>query len=72
MGINSFQYYNEPTTFKKDLIMGGIPNEIIFSDYTGFRTLDSMVRANVFFGLDSATIISQKFHNEWAIYLAEE
>jgi SanA protein len=71
-GDNSSPYYNEPTIFKKDLIKGGIPKEKIFLDYAGFRTLDSMVRAKTIFGLDSATIISQKFHNERAIYLAEE
>lgn len=71
-GDNSSQYYNEPTTFKKDLIKGGIPKEKIFLDYAGFRTLDSMVRAKAIFGLENATIISQKFHNERAIFLAEE
>ena len=71
-GDNSTQYYNEPTVFKKDLVQGGIPSEKIFLDYAGFRTLDSMVRAKHIFGLDSVTIISQKFHNERAIYLAEK
>ena len=71
-GDNGSQYYNEPTTFKKDLIKGGIPDEKIFLDYAGFRTLDSMVRAKMVFGLDSVTVISQKFHNERAIYLAEK
>jgi SanA protein len=41
-------------------------------DYAGFRTLDSMLRAKEVFGLDSVTIISQKFHNERAIYIAEK
>ncbi|TQO38125.1 SanA protein [Arenibacter algicola] len=71
-GDNSTQYYNEPTVFKKDLVLGGIPSEKIFLDYAGFRTLDSMVRAKYIFGLDSVTIISQKFHNERAIYIAEQ
>ncbi|MBU2907681.1 MULTISPECIES: ElyC/SanA/YdcF family protein [Arenibacter] len=71
-GDNSTQYYNEPTVFKKDLVKGGIPSEKIFLDYAGFRTLDSMVRAKFIFGLDSVTIISQKFHNERAIYIAEQ
>ena len=71
-GDNSSQYYNEPATFKKDLVKGGIPEEKIFLDYAGFRTLDSMVRAKIIFGLDSVTVISQKFHNERAIYLAEK
>ncbi|NHF58326.1 DUF218 domain-containing protein [Flavobacteriaceae bacterium TP-CH-4] len=71
-GDNGTKYYNEPDTFKKDLIEGGIPEDKIFLDYAGFRTLDSMVRAKNIFGLDSVTIISQKFHNERAIYLAEK
>ncbi|RTE53696.1 vancomycin high temperature exclusion protein [Arenibacter aquaticus] len=70
-GDNSSQYYNEPTVFQKDLIKGGIPKDKIFLDYAGFRTLDSMVRAKLIFGLDQLTVISQKFHNERAIYLGE-
>lgn len=70
-GDNATPYYNEPETFKKDLIAGGIPEDRIFLDYAGFRTLDSMVRAKEVFGLDSVTVISQKFHNERAIYLAQ-
>lgn len=71
-GDNGSRYYNEPTTFKKDLVNAGIPSEKIFLDYAGFRTLDSMVRAKVVFGLDEVTVISQEFHNERAIYLAEK
>ena len=71
-GDNGTKYYNEPKTIKKDLITGGIPAEKIFLDYAGFRTLDSMVRAKEVFGLERVTVISQKFHNERAIYLAEK
>jgi SanA protein len=71
-GDNGSIYYNEPTTIKKDLVKRGIPDDKIFLDYAGFRTLDSMVRAKFIFGLDSVTVISQQFHNERAIYLAEK
>ncbi|PIF00820.1 MAG: protein SanA [Maribacter sp.] len=71
-GDNETIYYNEPTTIKKDLIDQGIPKERIYLDYAGFRTLDSMVRANIVFGLDSVTVISQRFHNERAIYIAKQ
>jgi SanA protein len=71
-GDNGSVYYNEPHTIKKDLMAGGIPEDRIFLDYAGFRTLDSMVRAKVIFGLEKVTVISQKFHNERAIYLAEK
>lgn len=70
-GDNSTEYYNEPITFKEDLIKRGIPEDKIFLDYAGFRTLDSVVRVKEIFGQESVTIISQKFHNERAIYLAE-
>ncbi len=70
-GDNGTIYYNEPTTIQKDLIKAGIPKEKIYLDYAGFRTLDSMVRAKEVFGLQQVTVISQKFHNERAIYLAE-
>lgn len=70
-GDNSSKHYDEPSTFKEDLIAAGIPQEKIFLDYAGFRTLDSMARAKAIFGQESITVISQKFHNERAIFLAE-
>ena len=57
---------------KNELIKKGIPENRIFLDFAGFRTLDSVVRSNKVFGQKSITIISQKFHNERAIYLAEK
>jgi len=71
-GDNSRKNYDEPTAFKNELIKRGIPAGKIYLDYAGFRTLDSVVRAKEIFGQTSITIISQKFHNERAIYLAEK
>src|SRR5690554_6354624 len=68
---NSTLYYNEPEAFKEKLVKRGIPAEKIFLDYAGFRTLDSVVRAKKIFGQVKLTIISQKFHSERAVYLAE-
>ena len=69
-GDNSRTTYDEPTCIKEDLVMAGIPDSVIFLDYAGFRTYDSMVRAKEVFGLTSFTIISQPFHNERALYIA--
>ena len=66
-GDNGSKYYDEPTTFKKDLIKQGVPENHIFLDYAGFRTLDSVIRAKAIFGQQSFTVISQQFHNERAI-----
>ncbi|MCG8894176.1 vancomycin high temperature exclusion protein [Tenacibaculum finnmarkense] len=69
-GDNSTEKYDEPTTFKNDLIKAGIPSDKIFLDFAGFRTLNSVVRVKEIFGQTDVIIISQKFHNERAIYLA--
>lgn len=71
-GDNGRQGYNEPEAFKKVLVERGIPAERIFLDYAGFRTLDSVIRAREIFGLEEFTIISQQFHNERAIYIAQK
>ena len=70
-GDNATMNYNEPMTMKKDLIVLGIPDSVLFLDYAGFRTLDAVVRAKKIFGQDSVTVISQKFHNTRAVFLAE-
>ncbi|WP_299364511.1 ElyC/SanA/YdcF family protein [Winogradskyella sp.] len=70
-GDNSRKNYDEPSDFKNDLIAEGIPKEKIFLDYAGFRTLDSVIRAKEIFGQTSITFISQKFHNQRAIYIAD-
>ena len=71
-GDNSRKEYNEPETFKNDLIAAGIPESCIHLDYAGFRTLDSVYRAHAIFQQESFIVISQEFHNQRAIYLAKQ
>lgn len=71
-GDNSRKEYDEPTDMKDDLVARGIPEEKIYLDYAGFRTLDSVVRANAIFGQKQFTVISQPFHNERAIFISEK
>jgi SanA protein len=54
------------------LIRNGIPEDHIFMDFAGFRTLDSVVRAKEIFGQQKIIIVSQKFHNERAFFLARQ
>ena len=70
-GDNSIATYDEPTDMKNALVAAGIPASHIFLDYAGFRTLDSMERALKVFGQKEVIVISQRFHNERAIYLGE-
>lgn len=70
-GDNGSVDYDEPTDMKNALIERGIPKEKIYLDHAGFRTLDSMERALKVFGQKEVIVISQRFHNERAIYLGE-
>jgi len=70
-GDNSTQHYNETDSMKEDLVTMWIPQEKIYGDYAGFRTLDSIVRAKEIFGQSEYTIITQRFHLERALFLAE-
>jgi SanA protein len=70
-GDNRYEYYNEPQMMQEDLIELGVPKEKIFLDYAGFRTLDSVIRAKKVFGLKRFTVISQRFHNERALFIAQ-
>lgn len=69
-GDNSEKYYNEPREMYQALVERGVPGDRLVLDYAGFRTLDSMVRAEKVFGQDSFIVISQPFHNERAVALA--
>lgn len=69
-GDNRKNNYNEPKQMTDDLIAAGVPAERIQPDYAGFRTLDSVLRMEKVFGHRDYVIISQRFHNQRAIFLA--
>lgn len=69
-GDNRTMRYNEPEQMRRALRKLGVPEEAIYLDYAGRRTLDSVVRAREVFGLHHVTIVSQRFHNERALFLA--
>lgn len=69
-GDNSRDNYNETQDMTDYLVENGIPESKIIRDFAGFRTLDSVVRAKKVFGCDSLIIISQEFHNQRALYIA--
>lgn len=71
-GDNHTKGYDEPTDMRNFLIELGVPASAITLDYAGFRTLDSVVRAKEVFGQQSITIVSQRFHNERALFLARK
>jgi len=68
-GDNHSAEYDEPEAMRLALIELGVPDSVLHLDYAGFRTLDSVVRLKAIFGQDSALVVSQKFHNERAIFI---
>ena len=71
-GDNHKHGYNEPQQMKDYLIDLGVKENDITLDYAGLRTFDSMIRAKKVFGQSKITVISQKFHNERAVFLARK
>lgn len=69
-GDNGTRGYDEPTAMQRGLVELGVPEARIVCDFAGFRTLDSVVRAKEVFGQTRVIFVSQRFHNERAIYLA--
>lgn len=69
-GDNGRQEYDETSAMQADLIAMGVPPGKIFMDYAGFRTLDSILRCKEVFGTTDITVISQPFHNQRAVFIA--
>ena len=68
---NSLDGVNETECMRDSLVARGVPASAIILDGKGYRTICSIINANKVYGLKRFTIISQKFHNERAIYQAE-
>ncbi|MFF3753835.1 vancomycin high temperature exclusion protein [Streptomyces sp. NPDC002018] len=68
-GDNSRVEYDEPDAMRTYLIEQGVPNGRIVSDYAGFDTWDSCVRARKIFGVERAVLVTQGFHVRRAVAL---
>ena len=70
-GDNRAFDYNEPLMMKADLVRAGVPAEFITMDFAGFHTLDSVVRAKSVFQQARVIVVSQRFHAQRALFLAQ-
>jgi SanA protein len=70
-GDNGREGYDEPTWMRDALIQRQVPLEAITLDYAGFRTLDSVARAKVVFGLRQCLIVTDDFHIARSLFLAK-
>ncbi|MBK9176485.1 MAG: YdcF family protein [Flavobacteriales bacterium] len=69
-GDNGHRGYNEPLAMRAALMDRGVDSTRITLDFAGFDTFDSVVRARKVFGQERFIIVSQRSHNERALYIA--
>ena len=69
-GANPSDRYNEPRAMYQALADLGVDKADMTLDFAGFRTLDSVVRAQQVFGLDGLTLVTQRFHAYRAVFIA--
>lgn len=63
--------YDEVNVAKDYLALNGVNADDIFTDYAGFDTYDTLYRAKEVFGVESAILVTQKYHLYRAIYIAK-
>lgn len=71
-GDNLEVYYNEPERMRASLTELGIPVSIIIKDGNGLDTQRSILNFNEKYPGHKVAIISQKFHNQRAVYYARK
>ena len=71
VSVEKSKGYNEPTAMKNFLIyQEGVPENIIYEDYEGFSTRESILRCKNVFKEKNVIIVSQGFHNLRALFFA--
>jgi SanA protein len=71
-GDNRDKYYNEPKALSKELQKLNVPDSVIWLDKKGISTNQSMQNFIEDYNTQSVTIITQKFHNQRAVFLARK
>ena len=62
---------DEPTAMRDSLVAHNVPDTCIIEHWQGWRTINSIEAGKNLYDFDSITIISQKYHNERALYQAD-
>ena len=71
-GDNGRDEYDELTVMKNYCYNHGVDTTKIFIDYAGFDTYSTMYRAKHIFKIKKATLISQEYHLNRAIYVGNK
>ncbi len=70
-GYRDSRYYDETRDMMAKLTELGVPPSAMLADDRGARTLDSMLRVKSIFGFDRIAIISDDFHVNRALFIAD-
>lgn len=70
-GDNGQVEYNEVETMRVYAVAQGVKEEDIFLDHAGFSTYETMYRAKHVFNVNSAVIVTQRYHEYRSLYIAE-
>ncbi|MBK7053456.1 MAG: YdcF family protein [Leptospiraceae bacterium] len=71
-GDNGTRSYNELKPMLNYMLKNKVKKEDIFVDNSGFRTLDTLLRAKYIFQIKDAIIVTQRFHQPRAAFIAEK
>lgn len=71
-GDHGYQDYDEVNSMREYAVTHGVPNEKIFMDHAGFNTYDSMARARQVFQVESAVVVTNRFHLARSVFLARQ
>lgn len=71
-GDNGRDEHDELTVMKNYCFRHGVDTTKIFIDYAGFDTYSTMYRAKHIFKIRKATLISQEYHLNRAIYIGQK
>lgn len=70
-GDNGRVSYDEVSAMKRRAVALGVPAVDVVRDFAGFRTYDSCYRAREVFSVDRAVLVTQAFHLNRALFLAQ-
>lgn len=69
-GDHGRKNYDEVNAMRLNLENKGVPSNLIFMDHAGFNSYETLYRAKAIFGVNSAILISQKYHLPRTLFIA--
>ncbi len=69
-GDHGQKSYDEVNAMLDYVLARGVPDQDVFTDHAGFDTYDTMYRARDVFLVESAIVVTQRYHLSRAVYIA--